>query len=139
MQPTAAVHSNDLAAQTRGLFQTSYDWLRNDSIEALIAIGAGLALFAALRMLRIFGCRLLDRGEHPARWRAVLASVARRTHSFFLAALSADLVTNVVAPPGGLLTTVDFIFTVAAVVQGAIWARELILVVIAHRAERGDA
>ena len=138
MQQTATANSNDLADQTRGLIETSYAWLRNDSLEALVAIGAAVVLFLVLRALRSMGCRLLERSEHPARWRLVVASVTRRTHSFFLAALSADLVTNLVAPPGGLLTVVDFIFTVAAVMQGAIWIRELILVVIAHRAERGD-
>lgn len=139
MQKTATANSIDLADQTRGVVETFYAWLRNDSLEALIAIGAALLLFLLLRTLRGFVCRLLERSQQPARWRSVVARVARRTHSFFLAALSADLVTNIVAAPGGLLTAVDFIFTVAAVIQGAIWIRELILVVITHRAERGDA
>lgn len=139
MQHTATANSTDLARQTRGLIEASYDWLRNDSLEAAIAIGAAVLLFVALRALRSLGCRLLERAVQPARWRLVVASVTRRTHSFFLAALSADVVTNLVAPPGGLLTVVDFIFTVAAVVQGAVWIRELILVVITNRAERGDA
>lgn len=139
MQKTATANSIDLASQTEGFIETFYVWLRNDSLEALIAIGAAALLFLALRALRGFSCRLLERSQQPARWRSVVARVARRTHSFFLAALSADLVTNLVAAPGGLLTAVDFIFTVSAVIQGAIWIRELILVVITHRAERGDA
>ncbi len=128
----------DLAEQTRSLVANAYAWLRNDSLEALVAVGAATVLFVALRALRSLACRLLERPAHPARWRTVAANVARRTHGFFLAALSADLVANVVAPPGGLLTIVDFIFTIAAVVQGAMWIRELILVVIVYRAERGD-
>lgn len=141
MQKTATGNTVNLADQARSFAETFYAWLRSDSLEALIAIGAALLLFVALRALRSMACRLLERGGEgePARWRSVVARVARRTHSFFLAALSADLVTNIVAPPGGLLTTVDFLFTVAVVVQGAIWVRELILVVIAHRASRGDA
>jgi small-conductance mechanosensitive channel len=139
MQRTATANTEDIADRTRGVVETAYAWLRNDSLEAVIAIGAAVVLFLALRATRGLGCRLLERSPQPARWRSVVASVARRTHSFFLAALSADLVANIVAPPGALLTAVDFVFTVAAVVQGAIWVRELILVVVAHRAARGDA
>jgi small-conductance mechanosensitive channel len=138
MQATANRNTIDLANQARDVAGQAVTWLRRDSLEALIAVAAGVLLFLALRALRGMGCRLLERGPEPARWRSVLARVARKTHSFFLAALSADIVTNLVAPPGGLLSAVDFIFTVAAVVQGAIWLRELVLVLIAHRAERGD-
>ncbi len=129
----------DFAQETTNVFQSFYAWLRYDSLEALIAIGVGVGLFVLLRLLRSVGCRLLEKREHPAAWRSIVARVARRTHFFFLAALSADLVANFVAPPGALLTAIDFIFTVAAVIQGAIWVRELILVVIAHRAASGDA
>ncbi|MFC3713293.1 mechanosensitive ion channel family protein [Sphingoaurantiacus capsulatus] len=139
MQKTATTNTINLTDQTTEIAQSFYGWLRNDSLEALIAIGVGVGLFLLLRLLRGMGCRLLEKREDPAAWRSVVARVARRTHSFFLAALAADIVTNVVAPPGGLLTAVDFIFTVSAVIQGAIWVRELVLVAIAHRAEQGDA
>src|SRR5688500_12768130 len=137
MRKTAS-NSADFADQARDIADQAVVWLRNDSLEALMAIGAGILLFLLLRAIRGTGCRLLERGPEPARWRTVVARVARRTHSFFLIALSADLVANMVAPPGALLTAVDFIFTVAAVIQGAIWLRELVLVLITHRAERGD-
>ena len=111
-------------------------WLRHDSLEALIAIGVGVALFLALRALRSMGCRLLERGNEPAAWRSVTARVARKTHSFFLMAFSAEVVAKFAAAPGALLNAINFLFTVAFVLQGAIWLRELILVLVAHRAER---
>jgi small-conductance mechanosensitive channel len=138
MRMTAGGNSANLADDARDIADQAVVWLRNDSLEALVATGVGILLFLLLRAIRGTGCRLLERGTEPARWREVVARVARRTHSFFLAALSADLVTNVVAPPGALLNAVDFVFTVAAVIQGAIWLRELVLVLITHRAERGD-
>jgi small-conductance mechanosensitive channel len=136
--PSRPADNFDLARQSRDVADQAYAWLRNDSLEAAIAVGVGVLLFLTLRGIRGMGCRLLERGEAPARWRTVVARVARRTHSFFLAALSADAVANVVAPPGALLSAVDFVFTVAVVIQGAIWLRELVLTLIAHRAERGD-
>ena len=138
VSPGRPADNLDLARQSRDVFDQAYAWLRYDSLEASIAVGAGLLLFLLLRGLRGMGCRLLERGRAPARWRTVVARVARRTHSFFLAALSADLVASFAAPPGALRSAIDFVFTVAAVVQGAIWLRELVLAVVAHRAERGD-
>lgn len=128
-----------LPDQAATAFEQFLLWLRHDSFEALVGIGAGIALFLMLRALRGMGCRLLERGSpHAAAWRTVTARVARKTHSFFLAALSAEVVTGLTAPPGALLSAVDFLFTVALVLQGAIWVRELILVLVARRAERGD-
>lgn len=138
MKATASDNAVNLADQTRTAIGDAIAWLRYDSLQAVAAIGVGVLLFLALRALRGMGCRVLEREKEPSKWRAVLARVARRTHSFFIAALSADLVTNLVAPPGDLLNAVDFVFTIAAVVQGAIWLRELVLVIIAHRAEQGD-
>lgn len=138
MQKPIVADGGSLVAQSRGIVEVSLAWLRNDSLEAAVAVGVGILLFLALRFVRSLGCRLLERGEEPARWRSVTARVARRTRSLFLAALSADLVVNAVAAPVGLRNAVDFVFTVAAVIQGAIWVRELVLVIVAHRAERGD-
>jgi small-conductance mechanosensitive channel len=135
---TADRNAVDFASQARDVADQALAWVRNDSLEVLIAIGVGILLFLLLRTIRGTGCRLLERGHEPARWRSVVARVARRTHSFFLMALSADLVTNFIAAPGALLNAVDFVFTVAAVIQGAIWLRELVLVLITRRAERGD-
>lgn len=137
MRRTAS-NSADFADQARHIADQALVWLRNDSLEVLVAIGAGILLFLLLRAIRGTACRLLERGAEPARWRSVVARVARRTHSFFLIALSADLVANMVAPPGALLAAADFVFTVAVVIQGAIWLRELVLVLITYRAERGD-
>ena len=138
MQRTATGNSVTFSNQTRDIGEQVYAWLRNDSLDGLFVVGVGAALFLFLRTLLGLGCRLLERGQPLTGWRSVVSGVARRTHSLFLAALSVDLVSNVVAPPGVLLTAVDFVFTVAAVIQGAIWLREVILVLIAHRAGRGD-
>lgn len=135
--PTARV--SEAGSQIEATAREAVAWLRTDSLDALIAVAVGAGIFFALLAVRDMGCRLLGRGEHKAVWRAVVGRVAKRTHAFFLAALSADLVVNVVAPPGKLLNALDMIFTVAAVLQGAIWLRELILVVVARRAaEQSD-
>ena len=52
--------------------------------------------------------------------------------------LSVHLVARFVAPPGTLLTVIRFGFTVAAVVQGAVWVRVLILGFVMRRATSED-
>jgi small-conductance mechanosensitive channel len=136
--PPAAQDVAELPDRAATALEQFLLWLRYDSLEALIAIAVGVALFLILRTIRVMGCRLLERGETPAAWRSVTSRVARKTKSFFLAAFSAAVIAKAVAPPGALMNAVDFLFTVAFVLQGAIWLRELILVIVARRAERGD-
>jgi small-conductance mechanosensitive channel len=127
-----------LPQQLRATFDSFGFWLRTDSLDVLIAVGTAVGIFFALMALRRLGCSLLGKGATPAAWRVVAHRVAQKTHGFFLAALAAEAVTIVVAAPGPLLDMVQAAFTIAAVIQVAIWVRELILVVIARRAQQGD-
>src|SRR3712207_4953896 len=100
-QPNAAARDVAfLPDRGRDAFEQFLLWLRNDSLEAALAVAVAVLLFLALATLRRRGCRLLERGDEPAAWQSVAARVARRTKSFFLAALSADLVANFVSAPG---------------------------------------
>jgi small-conductance mechanosensitive channel len=135
MQTTPAA----IPEQIRATVESSYLWLRTDSLDALIGVGAAVGIFLALLALRGVGCRLLGKAADPALWRLVAHRVAAKTNAFFLAALAAELVTIVVVAPGALLDTVQAVFTVALILQLAIWVRELVLVLIARRAQQGDA
>src|SRR3546814_16541050 len=57
---------------------------------------------------------------------------ARTTH-FFMAMVAARLVVSYANPPQMVLKTVAFLFTIAAVFQCAIWAREIILGLVERR------
>lgn len=109
-------------------------WLRDDSTNALVAIGIAVGLFFAFRAIRWGVVRVLG-PEHPVTtWRGFLVRIVRRTRSFFIAALAADLVTNVIVAPGPLLRAVDIVFTIAFAVQGAYWLREIVLSLVQRRA-----
>src|SRR3546814_10927198 len=60
---------------------------------------------------------------------------ARTTH-FFMAMVAARLVVSYANPPQMVLKTVAFLFTIAAVFQCAIWAREIILGLVERSEER---
>ncbi len=138
--PTSTLAVADLPGQARLLVEQFLHWLRHDSLAAAIGIASAIAIYLALEGIKIAGCRLLavEANAPLSTWRAVLGHLAKRTKSWFLIALSADIVTRFVAPPGALLSTLNFLFTVAAVIQSAIWTRELILTLIGRRASQGE-
>lgn len=109
-------------------------WLRSDSLQALIGVGAALLVYALLVAVREGAKRAFGRDEPVGSWRGVAFKVVRRTRSFFLAAAAARLVAGSVAAPGLVLSAVGFLFTVAAAFQGAIWLRELLLALVERRA-----
>jgi small-conductance mechanosensitive channel len=107
-------------------------------ITLALAIAVGIvALLYGARALVLRACKRL--GPHHA-FAGVFLDVVRRTRLWFLAALAIKLVQGYLHPPADVATTIGVVFTIAAVLQGAIWARALILGMIALRAgdEPGD-
>ena len=125
----------NVTGQAQSLVNEFWLWVHNDSLQVLIGIGVGVGIFLALAAVRHCGCRILGQTEG---WRSVAVKVLQRTSAFFLATLSADFVAHFVAPPSQLNTAIDFLFTIAAVIQGAVWIRELLMALVQHRASAGD-
>ena len=86
-----------------------------------------------LRLGRSLGARLCARDRSVTGWTTIFGRALDKTSNFFIIMVSARLVTHYAQAPAPLATTVNFLFTVAAVFQAAIWARELILGFIEHR------
>lgn len=119
------------------LSRDTFDWLREDSTAALIAVAVAVALFFAFRGLRWLIVRALGEQHPVTTWRGFLRRIVRRTRSFFIAVLAADIVTTIIAPPGLLLRAVDIAFTIGFAVQGAYWLREVVLSLVQRRAAAG--
>jgi small-conductance mechanosensitive channel len=107
--------------------------LTQESGEALFGVAVGVAIFAVLQGVLLLARRLLPRADTG--WRGVARGVVDRTISFFLAALAFDLATHAVAPPGPLMRLADWLITIAVAVQGALWARELVLGLFRRRTQ----
>lgn len=120
--------------QAEGLIQASFVWLRTHWLQILIGTVVGVAIVAALHFARRLGERLCRREQGAGvGWGTVVGRAVARTNSFFMVMLAAKLVAGYAGAPGEVATTITFLFTVAAVFQAAIWARELILGAIEHR------
>jgi small-conductance mechanosensitive channel len=74
--------------------------------------------------------------HHP--FADVFATVVRKTRLWFLVALAVKLVLGYVHPPADVANTVAVLFTIAAALQVAMWARALILGMIALRSNEQD-
>jgi small-conductance mechanosensitive channel len=71
-------------------------------------------------------------------WPLIFAKAAARTNIFFIVMCSAALVAEHAATPPQILRAVNFLFVIAAVLQAAIWVRELVLGYVQHRAGFDD-
>jgi small-conductance mechanosensitive channel len=101
-------------------------------ITLALAVAAGIVLLLyGVRALVLRACKRL--GPNHA-FASVFLDVVRKTRLWFLVALALQLVQGYLHPPPDIAKTVAFLFTVAAALQVAIWARALILGMIALRA-----
>lgn len=108
-------------------------WAIENLVEIGIALGVAAGIVVLLYGVRALILRAVKRlgPQHP--FAEVFAVVVRKTRLWFLVALAAKLVLGYLHPPADVANTVAFLFTVAAALQGAIWARALILGMIALR------
>lgn len=123
-----------LQTGARTFFLDAGAWLRTHWLEVLLAFAAGAILVAALHALRRLAGRLADRDvEGPAGWVSIIGRALVRTGNLFIVMLAVKLVVGYAGAPRQVESTVAFLWTVAAVFQGAVWAREIILGAIEHR------
>jgi len=107
-----------------------FDVNRADLPAGLAVAGA---IVAVMLVLRWVGGRLVARDPDCSRWSGVLGRVLDKTTVLFMVAAALDIVATYAAVPTRLERLFDMLFVVAFALQGAIWARELILGAIGRR------
>ncbi len=108
-------------------------WVGGNIVGILVAAAIGIAIALAMVAIRSLGCRLLARLGGDPHWPAIFARALSKTKIFFIVMTSAQLVAEHANTPPALLGAIHVGFVVAASIQAAIWARELILGYVAHR------
>lgn len=129
----------DLQTQTEVLVRDSSIWVQSHWLNILIAAGIATAIVLALYAARSWAVRLCRRGEGVANWYSIFGRAVAKTTSFFIVMVAIRLVSNYAGAPGVVASTVQFLFTIAAVFQGAIWIREIIFGLVEHRTVGDDA
>ena len=100
-----------------------------------LAIGAliAAAIVAVMLAMRWVGHRLLAAEPEMWSWRGIVGRVLAKTSVAFMVAAAIDIVVSYAAIPTKLAHLADIFFIIAASIQVAIWAREIIVGVIRSR------
>ncbi|MBJ7254987.1 MAG: mechanosensitive ion channel family protein [Sphingomonadaceae bacterium] len=121
--------------------QTYWDaltnWVQTNYVELGIAVVAAIIVFVALSWLKRIAANVARASAHRAHLKSIVARTLARTSKFFRVMVSIELVNQIANAPAALTQTVDILFTIAIVIQVAIWLREIILGLIERRAGEG--
>ncbi|HKX91634.1 MAG TPA: mechanosensitive ion channel domain-containing protein [Sphingomicrobium sp.] len=108
-------------------------WLTANRDGLMLGLGVGVALVAVMLVLRSYGRRVVARDPHGMSWRTVLGRVFAKTGVTFMVVAAADVLATYGGVPPKLAHLVDIAFIIVAALQGAVWARELVLGLIGRR------
>jgi small-conductance mechanosensitive channel len=127
-----------VAGEAHSLTIDTYAWLTSDRSAALIAIASAVALYFVFYALRWGLGRLLGTSYPITHWRGFARRVIKRTRSPFLAVLATYMVVNSTDTPLTMQAVVGVVFTISFAIQGALWARELLLALLDRRAAESE-
>ncbi|GAA4721493.1 mechanosensitive ion channel family protein [Sphingomonas lutea] len=115
------------------------DWLIANREGVLIGALVALGIVGVMLIVRTVGQRMVAHEAAGDRigWRGVVGRVLARTTVLFMVMAAIDIVATYAQPPARAQRLVDAGFIIAFALQGAIWARELILALIAKRTGNG--
>jgi small-conductance mechanosensitive channel len=132
--PPIPVPSGDAILSNMVLtYDQAIAWLVSHSLQILIGGIGGVLIVIALVAARKIGAKLCQ-VQGASHWRVTIGRILRRTSTFFIVTLAAELVARYAEAPPTVGRTVHFYFVIATVLQAAVWVRELILNLVEHRA-----
>ncbi len=110
------------------------DWFRANWTQLPIGLAVAAGIVLVMLGLRLGGAWLSSRDPECRHWRGVFGRVLQKTSIFFMIIAALDIVATYAAVPGKIERLLGILFTVGFALQGAIWARELILGAISRKA-----
>jgi small-conductance mechanosensitive channel len=106
------------------------EWLAQNRHELLIGGLAALAAVAIMLVLREIGRQISAKDPHCRTWRSVIGRVLAKTSVVFMVLAALDVLASYTDPPQRLARIVNIAFVIVAALQGALWARELVMGVV---------
>jgi small-conductance mechanosensitive channel len=110
------------------------DWFAANANMLPVGLAVAAAIVLVMLGLRWTGGWLIAGDPECHHWRGVVGRVLQKTTIFFMVTTALDIVVTYAAVPARIERPIDILFTIGFALQGAIWARELILGVISRRA-----
>lgn len=133
MKNTTAGPALDLRLDA--IWRESALWVTQHYTQIVIATFIGAVIAAALLGLKWLGKRLKLKHAGTNHWRHIVGASLAKVRLWFIAAVVAQVVARYAHAPGDLSATIYFVFVIAATLQAAVFAREVILGLIEHRAQ----
>ena len=123
----------DTMLDIQDLWVATLAWLQTNWLQIIVAGALAVGIIALLFALRRFGAKWCDSEQRRGQWLSVIGRTISKTTSYFILMVAIRLVDGYAQTLQALDRVIVFLFTIAAVLQGAIWARELILGAIEHK------
>jgi small-conductance mechanosensitive channel len=135
---TPRLDPDSIAPRLQGYWDSTVAWVQGNAVELAIAVVAAVVVFVLLSWLKRIAARIARESEHRAELKSIIARTLARTSKFFRFMVAVELVNRYANAPEMLARTIDVLFTIAVVIQIAIWLREIILGFIERRASNGQ-
>jgi small-conductance mechanosensitive channel len=120
-------------------FNAVRTWILAHHVDLLIGAAGAAAIIAALLLVRWLGQRASEKDPEGHSWKGVIGRALARTTLIFMIVAAADAFSTYAELPHPVARLIDIAFIIAFALQGAIWAREFILGLIARRVDRANA
>ncbi|MGC1469229.1 MAG: mechanosensitive ion channel family protein [Sphingorhabdus sp.] len=110
------------------------DWVRGNIAELTVAVIAATLVYLLLSWLKGRAAKVARDSEDRSAMKSIIARTLARTGKFFRIMVAIELVNGYANAPEQLARTIDVLFTIAVVLQIAIWLREIVIGLIERRA-----
>ena len=127
--PQARLDVREAPRHVESVFEWALANLDRLALGAMIAA----AIVGVMLVMRWIGHRILADDPEVLGWKGVIGRVFAKTTVLFMVAAAIDIVCSYAAIPAKLAHLADIFFLIAAAIQAAIWAREIIIGVIRGR------
>ncbi|MEM8695538.1 MAG: mechanosensitive ion channel family protein [Pseudomonadota bacterium] len=121
------------------LWNDGLAWIDTHTAEILISLAVSAIIVAVLIALRRFGRRMYERNTSLETWQSVVGRTMAKTRTWFMIALALEIVVVLSNAPSLISRSVGFLFSLAMVIQAAIWARSIILGFVEHRTRTDES
>jgi small-conductance mechanosensitive channel len=125
--PTIVAEFPDLAGTVDRYANAIANWVTQHYIELIIALLIGAGIFFLLGAIKRFAAGYVRKQESLIGYRAILTKAISKTTKIFMLMVSAEIVIVSSNAPAKIVNFVGVLFTIAVVIQVAIWLREIIL------------
>ncbi|MFC4293195.1 mechanosensitive ion channel family protein [Sphingorhabdus arenilitoris] len=141
-KPAATSASNpllEISSRLESYGNIAVNWMQTHWFELMVAAIMGGLIYTLLSFLRRRAASIADKSADPFALKSIAMRTLGKTSRFFRIMVSAELVNEMAQTPAPISRVVVILFTISAVMQAAIWLREIILGLLERRVSEGGA